>query len=293
MNAPPVLEIRYETAVPVLHLPDEIRFDGVRAWLEQVVPEQVDIIGGRTARLDLGKRAIDLRELRRVIHTLRERWDIEITGLYLSAEAVNAHAQRELRMTLFVHATADDSAANAEAVCDPAPDSAAAQAEQAMHADSDPSIEASEPRLEALTLPNDLVDDDIDEPESAAIAKPTHTADDARRTMSLRRTIRSGTAIRFDGDVIIYGDVNPGAQIVASGHITIIGALKGFAWAGASGDESCSILALTLRPTQLRIGRKIAIAPERGADTVIHPELASLRGDQIVIEPHKGRSRNP
>lgn len=78
----------------------------------------------------------------------------------------------------------------------------------------------------------------------------------------LKRTIRSGQKINVSGTVVVLGDVNPGAEIVAGGDIVIFGALRGIAHAGASGNENSVVVALQLQPTQLRISQYIARAPE-------------------------------
>ena len=105
----------------------------------------------------------------------------------------------------------------------------------------------------------------------------------------MNRTLRSGHSIRFEGDVTIFGDVNPGAQVVAAGNIVVLGALKGVAHAGATGDEDTFILAFDLQPTQLRIARKIAIVPAKGNRRAIDPEIAVIRNEHIVIEPYRSR----
>ena len=110
------------------------------------------------------------------------------------------------------------------------------------------------------------------------------------RTQSIHRTLRSGAIIRFEGDLYVFGDVNPGAQIIATGNIVVLGALKGVAHAGANGDESAFILAFDLRPTQLRIGRKIAVPAEKRATGPAASEIATVLDDQIVIDPYRSTS---
>ncbi|MEM4398063.1 MAG: septum site-determining protein MinC, partial [Candidatus Woesearchaeota archaeon] len=41
----------------------------------------------------------------------------------------------------------------------------------------------------------------------------------------IKQTVRSGQIIRFDGNIIIYGDTNPGSEIIATGDIVVIGSL--------------------------------------------------------------------
>lgn len=69
----------------------------------------------------------------------------------------------------------------------------------------------------------------------------------------LNKTLRSGTRIEFSGHVVVLGDVNPGAEIIAEGNVIIWGRLRGMVHAGSKGNRSAVICALDLSPTQLRI----------------------------------------
>jgi septum site-determining protein MinC len=101
-----------------------------------------------------------------------------------------------------------------------------------------------------------------------------------------QRTLRSGQSIRHPGHVIVIGDVNPGAEIVAGGHVVVWGRLRGTVHAGATGDEEATVCALDLSPTQLRIAGYITRSPEeRRANPV--PEVAAVRDGQIVAMPWK------
>jgi septum site-determining protein MinC len=101
-----------------------------------------------------------------------------------------------------------------------------------------------------------------------------------------QRTLRSGQSIRHPGHVIVIGDVNPGAEIVAGGHVVVWGRLRGTVHAGATGDEEATVCALDLSPTQLRIAGYITRSPEeRRANPM--PEVAAVRDGQIVAMPWK------
>ena len=78
--------------------------------------------------------------------------------------------------------------------------------------------------------------------------------------MFLSRTLRSGTRIEFAGHVVVMGDVNPGAEIVADGNIIVWGRLRGAAHAGSKGNRSAMICALDLSPMQLRIAEEVSAA---------------------------------
>ncbi len=102
-------------------------------------------------------------------------------------------------------------------------------------------------------------------------------------TLVVTKTVRSGQEIRHDGDVIILGDVNPGAVVVATGHIVVMGALRGVAHAGCTGNRTAIVAATKLRPTQLRIADVIGRAPDGDAPQS-YPEVARIQGDLIVVE---------
>ncbi len=100
----------------------------------------------------------------------------------------------------------------------------------------------------------------------------------------LLETIRSGRSVYHEGHVTIVGDVNPGAEVIAAGHVVVWGRLRGLVHAGAQGDETAVICALQLTPTQLRIADHIAIAPDE-SQAASSPEMARVRQGQIVAEP--------
>jgi len=293
------MHVRVDQTVPVVVIPEHLGFDELREWVREQMPRQADLIGGRTSRLDIGGRALKLFDLRRLIHLLREEFGVEITGLYVAPEAVHRYAERELKLKLFFLDEADDAPdeVDTEVARDSDDDGEAEEAElvdaeEAQEGSDDEGDLPSPDKVAETTLPNDLDDlDNVQPREITATPAPTPVRDEPRiRTMPVHRTLRSGASIRFDGDIIVYGDVNPGAHVVATGNITVLGAMKGMAHAGAGGDEDAFIFALLLRPTQLRIARKIAVPPERERDSL--PERARVEGEQIVIETFAPRSRS-
>ena len=104
-------------------------------------------------------------------------------------------------------------------------------------------------------------------------------------TRFVRHTLRSGQAERaLEGNLVILGDVNPGAEVVAAGDIIVLGALRGVAHAGALGDASSIIFALNLLPTQLRIGRFITRPPAGQQRRRQKTEIARVLEDAIIVE---------
>jgi septum site-determining protein MinC len=114
-----------------------------------------------------------------------------------------------------------------------------------------------------------------------------HRLGDVGETLLLKRTLRSGQRVRFDGNVVVMGDINPGAEVVASGDIIVMGTLRGVAHAGATGDQKAIVAAFRLLPTQLRIGPIIGRSPDGGSPRPDAPEVARVQDSVVVIERYQ------
>lgn len=101
--------------------------------------------------------------------------------------------------------------------------------------------------------------------------------------MWVKRTVRSGVRLEHEGNVVVLGDVNPGAEVVAGGSVVVWGRLRGVVHAGAAGNTEAVVCALDLSPTQLRIATEIATTPDRRSQPV--PEMARLKDGHLVAEP--------
>ncbi|MGI6673365.1 MAG: septum site-determining protein MinC [Limnochordia bacterium] len=102
-------------------------------------------------------------------------------------------------------------------------------------------------------------------------------------TLLVKRTIRSGQRLHYDGNVVVMGDVNPGAEIVCTGDILVLGSLRGVAHAGAEGKTDAIVFAFRLEPTQLRIAHLISRAPDEKLPQPEGPEVARVVGDRIQL----------
>jgi septum site-determining protein MinC len=98
----------------------------------------------------------------------------------------------------------------------------------------------------------------------------------------VQRTLRSGYSLTHTGHVVVIGDVNPGAEVVATGSVVVWGKLRGVVHAGAEGNQSAVVCALDLSPMQLRIAGQAAQAPRKRFRT--QPEMARLLNGQVVAE---------
>jgi septum site-determining protein MinC len=97
------------------------------------------------------------------------------------------------------------------------------------------------------------------------------------------QTLRSGSRVESPGTVVILGDVNAGAEVVAAGDIIVVGKLRGLAHAGATGQEEAAIWAMSLEAKQLRIAQHVAQAPD-GERSTRGPERARVAEGRIVLE---------
>lgn len=101
-------------------------------------------------------------------------------------------------------------------------------------------------------------------PKSAPLAYETAAYQAAEvPTLYLKKNLRSGKTIRFEGNIVIVGDVHAGSELAATGDITVWGELKGIAHAGCAGDYKAEIRALKIEAIQLRIADYIARRPDR------------------------------
>ncbi len=129
----------------------------------------------------------------------------------------------------------------------------------------------------------------IGEPEQAALdlpeAPPQPSDSDAIPPRAIRvhkGNIRSGQQFHFDGDLVIQGTVNPGAEVLATGDIHVYGALRGKVLAGIKGDESAVIGCQQFDPELVAIAGHYRLFEEE------HPEhnqsvVIRLEGDTLNI----------
>ena len=102
-------------------------------------------------------------------------------------------------------------------------------------------------------------------------------------TKFYKGNLRNGMSLDFDGSLVILGDVNPGAQVTATGNILILGALKGLAHAGCRGNSEAFVFALHLIPVQLRIGSIITRFPDGDSKVNRKPEYAYVEDGKIYV----------
>ncbi len=112
----------------------------------------------------------------------------------------------------------------------------------------------------------------------------TEPKKNSEQMLVINHTVRSGQEVRTESSVLICGNVNPGAQVIAGGSIDIRGVCRGLVHAGADGNDKAVIIADRLMPVQIRIADLVARSPDE-YEKVDQPERASIKNRQIVIEP--------
>ena len=105
-------------------------------------------------------------------------------------------------------------------------------------------------------------------------------------TKFINTTLRSGQVAKYAGNIVIIGDVNPGALVQAGGNIIVLGMLRGVAYAGVGGNFAAVIAAYNLKPSQIKIGDKIYRSPDEDYESYGLPEIAKVKNGDLVIEPY-------
>lgn len=72
-------------------------------------------------------------------------------------------------------------------------------------------------------------------------------------TKFYKGSLRSGQKIEFEGSLVIIGDVNAGAEVLAEDNVVVLGILRGMAHAGAKGNKEAIIAAASIESAQIRI----------------------------------------
>ena len=138
-----------------------------------------------------------------------------------------------------------------------------------------------------------MVEQEIEEQKDEEISAKKVEAE-SLPTLYLRKTIRSGQSISSDGNIVVIGDVNPGAEIIAKGDITVWGILGGIAHAGSDGNNYARIRALKLNPVQIRIGEVFARRPDtvnlpyiQKSSEYVPEEAFTYKGSIVIRKIHE------
>lgn len=102
-------------------------------------------------------------------------------------------------------------------------------------------------------------------------------------------TLKDGQLLETENSIIVLGDVYPGACIVSSKDVVIIGGLYGQAYAGGNGEDGHFVVALEMSTEKLKIGDFKYKTSEKQSKWPIkpkvQPKIAYVKDARVIIEP--------
>ena len=108
---------------------------------------------------------------------------------------------------------------------------------------------------------------------------------ESSQTKFHRGAVRSGQRIEYEGSIVILGDVNGGAEVIAGDNVVVLGVLRGLAHAGARGNKKAVIAAASIDCKQIRIADIIKeMEEEKDEEGNI---IASTRKTYAYVEEDK------
>ncbi len=141
-------------------------------------------------------------------------------------------------------------------------------------------------QIQALIQEKMDVDITFDTPKALGLASIKRTFDKniaLSETKFHKGSLRSGQKLETEGSIVIIGDVNAGAEVIASDNIVVLGSLRGLAHAGAKGNKKAIIAAGLLDVVQIRIANIIKEV-NRDEEPLHRQSYVSIIDDRIIIE---------
>ena len=130
------------------------------------------------------------------------------------------------------------------------------------------------------------VEIDFDMPKSLGLSSITRTFKQEiaiSETKFHRGSLRSGQRLETEGSIVIIGDVNSGAEVIASDNIVVVGTLRGLVYAGVKGNKNAIIAAGKLDAVQIRISN-IVKEIDRDEEPLHKQGYIVVDNDKIVID---------
>jgi septum site-determining protein MinC len=124
------------------------------------------------------------------------------------------------------------------------------------------------------------------EPLAEAAPEPAPEAPAPVPTITVRHPVRGGQVVYArTGDLVVLSSVNPGAQVIAEGHIHIYGPLRGRALAGASGNPDARIFCQSLSAELVSVGGEYLMADEIPEGMRGKPAQVFQKDGKICVAP--------
>jgi len=112
--------------------------------------------------------------------------------------------------------------------------------------------------------------------------------DDEGVTKFVRKTVLAGETVEYENNLVVIGDVEAGAKVIAGGNVFVLGALCGDAHAGASGKKDAVVVAMKLVPERLSIGGLSTFVKPNAIKRFFSnvPEIAYIAENTIKVEQY-------
>ena len=263
---------------------DAAPFDLVTRSLREYLEDNKGLWSGGRITVDVGTRIVSQEQLKEIKAIIEQESGLEVVRFSCLAENVAPDHRASLGAAGRVHPPASETL----------------------------DLPKWEPPVLSTGIPAGLIPDMEAPPEPDGMVIPTKPVrarkrqpGKPRRTVSHKRqwqnallvkaTCRSGEIIRHDGDVVVIGDVNPGAEIIAEGDVAVFGQLRGFVHAGSTGNTRSTIVALNLDSPRIQIGPHAGTSSDAGRrpkGTGTGPMMAYVWGRSIQLAPFAGKFAN-
>ena len=129
------------------------------------------------------------------------------------------------------------------------------------------------------------VEVEIDSPKDMGLSSIKRTFENEIEnsdTMFYKGALRSGQKLEYEGSIVLMGDLNGGAEIIAGENIAVVGTIRGVAHAGAKGNKKAVIKGASIECPQLRIANIVREIEKE--DTEEPKTFAYINGNKIVLE---------
>ena len=101
-------------------------------------------------------------------------------------------------------------------------------------------------------------------------------------------SLKNREVLETQTSIVILGDVYPGCKVISRGNIIVLGGLYGEAYAGASGEENHTVVALEMEPEKLKIGdfkyKSAAKQKKWGMRPKVQPKIAYVKNERIIFD---------
>ena len=100
-------------------------------------------------------------------------------------------------------------------------------------------------------------------------------------------SLRDGDVLESEASIVVIGDVEKGARILAKGNVIVLGALRGSVTAGLSGNRKAVVVALEMEPVQVKIADLTHMGNGRKRIFDRGPMIILVENGRICSEPIK------